>query len=1332
MCALASMGAPECFGDYYIEGTPVTISSGNTADANIYVGTSNGTGSLTVNGGVLTASEGVWVGQTGTGSLTINGGLVSADYGQVGYYSDTGAYGTVTVTGGTLALTNSLLIGNQGTGTLVISGGLVSATNASVGTNLGSGTATMTGGTWAIGDTLYLGYQSNGVLTLDGGLISASNAQIGCESSSNATATITSGTLAISDTLTVGIGDGSNGTLLINGGLVSSSNAYIANSNGSTGKVTVTSGTWTNADTLTVGNNGGAGTLEIDGGLVSSSNGYIGGGNGTATVTSGTWANSGDLIVGYNGTGTLLLNGGLVSSRNGVIGTTWSTGTATVTSGTWAVTNSIEVGQYGNGTLLINGGLVSASNVKIGIGYDTSGTATITSGTLAVLGTLGVGQDGTGTLLIDGGFVSSSNAIISNGSQSTGTVTVTSGTWANADSIFISTSSSGPGVLVVNGGLVTSSNSYIGNGTATVTSGTWANTGELYVGYPDSHGTVLIDGGLVTSNNGYLGYQWCNGTVTVTSGTWANTGNLIIGLYGSTGTLLIDGGLLSSSNSYIEGYSTATVASGTWANTGDLFIGSSGNATLLIDGGLVSSSNGVIASDAGTGTATVTSGTWNIGESLVVGYSGNGTLNINGTGVINVAGGSGVVALATGTDAVGTINFGTSATDTVGTLNATAIVGGSGTALVNFNHAGSFTLGLSLQGTLSVEQQNGLTILTTTNTYTGLTTVTSGTLQIGNGGTTGSITSDVLNNSVLAFDRADSVTYSGVLSGTGELIQNGSGDLILTGNNDAYAGTSTVKNGILTINSELGGDVTVTGGVLNGSGIIGGSVYNQSIISPGSSGSPATLTIDGNFTQYSSGTLGIQIASASQYSQLAVGGTATLGGVVSVSILNNYVIQTGDTFEILTASAISGTFSGLTGVSHLALNYETDSVWLLATQTQTLLAEIRGLTPNQLAVARALDRISSDSSLSGLVSYLGAVSTSELPHNLEKIVPTDLLPMFDAVIAANQTQGINLERRMGDLQNGATGYNTSGLSLSDARGTRSFNGSAEGKQSIDKNGKDLGAAPVSDRLGFFINGSGEFVDEESSSIARGTDFDTDGVTAGADYRLGDHAAIGLAAGYANTTSNGDGWTRKAVKLDSGKLAAYATVFDGGFFLNSSVGGGLNNYDTKRNTLGGSARGSTDGSDFNALLGTGYTYRKGGLSTGPVASLRYDSVSINGFTEHNSLAPLRYGDQSEDSLKSTLGWQASYTLPVGKSALTPQLRAQWQHQYLASARGIGASFLPGGDFTVYGPAIDRDSLLVDAGANLQLTPVVGFYAFYTGNLSSDYTSHAINGGLQLSF
>ena len=130
----------------------------------------------------------------------------------------------------------------------------------------------------------------------------------------------------------------------------------------------------------------------------------------------------------------------------------------------------------------------------------------------------------------------------------------------------------------------------------------------------------------------------------------------------------------------------------------------------------------------------------------------------------------------------------------VGNLSPTAVVVNSSTDYV-FTGAGAI---IGAGTTLTKQGSGKLTIdNTTANSYTGLTTVSGGTLQIGNGDTNGSLPGNVSNSGTLAFNRTDTVTYSSAITGPGTISQQGSGTLILTGNNTA--GATVVSAGTLQI-----------------------------------------------------------------------------------------------------------------------------------------------------------------------------------------------------------------------------------------------------------------------------------------------------------------------------------------------------------------------------------------------------------------------------------------------------------------------------------------------------------------------------------------------------
>ncbi|MFG1419960.1 autotransporter-associated beta strand repeat-containing protein, partial [Xanthobacter sp. V0B-10] len=109
---------------------------------------------------------------------------------------------------------------------------------------------------------------------------------------------------------------------------------------------------------------------------------------------------------------------------------------------------------------------------------------------------------------------------------------------------------------------------------------------------------------------------------------------------------------------------------------------------------------------------------------------------------------------------------------------------------------------------------DGRLILLGENSYTGGTTITAGTLQLGGGGTSGSITSDVVNNGTLVFNRADDVIFAGVISGTGKLEKQGGGTLRLAGAN-TYSGGTSVSAGTVQVydgGALGGGSLALSGG----------------------------------------------------------------------------------------------------------------------------------------------------------------------------------------------------------------------------------------------------------------------------------------------------------------------------------------------------------------------------------------------------------------------------------------------------------------------------------------------------------------------------------------
>ena len=202
----------------------------------------------------------------------------------------------------------------------------------------------------------------------------------------------------------------------------------------------------------------------------------------------------------------------------------------------------------------------------------------------------------------------------------------------------------------------------------------------------------------------------------------------------------------------------------------------------------------------------------------------------------------------------------------------------------------------AIGGSGSIEKQGSdNVILTGENTYTGGTTISSGNLTVGNGGTSGSIVGDVVNNGGLTFSRADNVTFDGVISGKGGVVKTAPGSLRLTGTS-TYAGPTTISEGELRLDGSLTtsrinvlnrGPDPKTGrprspGRLSGSGSTTGKVIVRAgaVVAPGDGTAGKALTL-GDLDMLAGSVLEIDAEEAAtgglSADRLNVTGTATFG-----------------------------------------------------------------------------------------------------------------------------------------------------------------------------------------------------------------------------------------------------------------------------------------------------------------------------------------------------------------------------------------------------------------------------------------------------------------------
>ncbi|MGD0867260.1 MAG: autotransporter-associated beta strand repeat-containing protein, partial [Rhizomicrobium sp.] len=409
-----------------------------------------------------------------------------------------------------------------------------------------------------------------------------------------------------------------------------------------------------------------------------------------------------------------------------------------------------------------------------------------------------------------------------------------------------------------------------------------SSNSQTAVGSIQGSGTILLGSTQLTvgANNFSTEYSGaiddCTASVTCAIGTIATGGQLVkVG----TGTLIL-GGTAST-------YSGGTTISGGVLQLGDgINNGTAGTGPIANDASLVfAEGNAITLSNAISGTGTVT-------------QNGPGTVTLNT--VNTYTGGTTITA--------GTIQLGDGVNN--GTLGTGAVTDDGSLA---FAEGTPVTFANVVTGTGSITQDGpGTLIINQANGYSGGTTISAGTLQLGDGTNTGTLgTGPVTDNGALVFAEGGSVTLTNVIGGTGTVTQNGPGTVTLDAA-ETYTGLTDVESGTLMIGdlstptASIAGSAQVEqGATLGGYGTIGGALTNNGTVQPG--GGSGGLTVGGNYTQSATGNLVIAVTPTSA-SALNVNGSATLGGTATfVYAPGSY---TPAAYNIVTAAdGVSGKFA---------------------------------------------------------------------------------------------------------------------------------------------------------------------------------------------------------------------------------------------------------------------------------------------------------------------------------------------------------------------------------------------------------------------------------------
>jgi autotransporter-associated beta strand protein len=964
---------------------PTTITnSGATAliQGNITLGDGNDT---VTNSGIIQGNVALG---TGTASLTnALGGQITGNISAGGntVISNAGTFtGNISLGAGDDTISNTgAIVGNIDMGAGVNTIGFGSTAALPTGTLTAAPAGTNTVNLFGSGvDTLNIAVTNFDVLNKDGsGSWSLSQPVVLADR-----VNINAGTLITSDA------DWLAGNRVVNNANLTFSNLADGDFTGGiegTGAVNVGGGgtaitTFSGANTYTGVTTVSGGTLRLAGGAALVDSGSV-----VVTAPGVLDVSAAETIGDLAGTGSVTLSGGnlslgsgnftgVISGANGLV----KIGTGSLTlAGANTFAGPLTVS---NGTVVLSGGAAVADTTAVVVNAAAGPPAT--SGTLQVSA-----AETIGSLAGSGGSVVLGAALTTGGSNaSTAYAGVISGTGSltkeGTGTFTLTGANSYSGGTIVNAGTLSGAAGPLQGAFLVNAAGTLQfdqPTDASFAGALSGAGTVAkVGAGVLTltgTNTGHTGLLAVNGG-TVSIGSAANVGTGVISL---TGTTLATTGALSLGNAITLiapggtiNTGAATTLSGVISGAGSLT--KTGTATLTLTGANLYSGGTVIA--AGTLAGAVgpiqgnviinTDATLRFDQPVDAAFAGSilgaGTLQKEGAGVLTLSGtnsahtgvtniNGGAVSIAAASNiGTGAINLNGSTLITTGPLTLANAIGLGGTG-GTFNAQSNTNLSGIISGSGGFTSI-GTAVLTLSgaNTYTGVTTVSGGTLRLAGGAAlvdSGSVV--VTAPGVLDVSAAETIgdlagtgsvtlsggnlslgsgNFTGVISGANGLVKIGTGSLTLAGAN-TFAGPLTVSNGTVVlsggaavadttavvVNAAAGPPATSgtlqvsaaeTIGSLAGSG--GSVVLGAALTTGGSNASTAyagVISGTGSLTKEGTGTF--TLTGANSYSGGTVVNAGTLSGAAG-PLQGAFLVNAGGTlqFDQVADASFAGALSG--------------------------------------------------------------------------------------------------------------------------------------------------------------------------------------------------------------------------------------------------------------------------------------------------------------------------------------------------------------------------------------------------------------------------------------
>ncbi|WP_346295186.1 autotransporter domain-containing protein [Rhodopseudomonas sp. P1] len=917
--------------------------------------------------------------------------------------------------------------------------------------------------------------------------------------------------------------------------------------------------------------------------------------------------------------------------------------------------------------------------------------------------------------------------------------------------IFSQTSAGGTAEVVSSGGTLVlrttsgaiSIGSLSGSGTVQATAVGGVPVQALTIGglntSTEFSGTFVDNGAQFALGKTGTGTLTLTGDSFYTGGTTISSGTLQLGNGGISGSITGD---ITNNATLAVNRSNGTSLGGVISGTGQL---------VKLGGGILA----LLGNNTYTGGTTISAGTLRVGNgatsgSIVGDVVNNGVLQFNrfdsigfngvisGTGSVTKFGNNAMILGGDNTYTGGTtISGGYLQVGNGGTTGS--IVGdvvNNGTLEFARSDAHTFSGAISGTGNLisfGGSAGSGVFTMTGTNTYTGGTTVSRGTLQIGDGGTSGSIVGNISNNATLAFNRSDTTSFGGAISGGGNLIKRGAGNLSLSGIS-SYTGATTVEAGTLSVNGSIASSSLTTvnaGAALGGNGTVGSTLINGGALAPGNS--IGTLNVSGNLTFTAASSYMVEV-SPSSADRVNVSGTATLGGAtVTASFASGGYVERQYTLVNATGGVI-GTFGTLVNTNlpsgfRSSLGYDANNAYLnlVLDYTPGPSPVINsGLNRNQTQVANALS------------TYFAR--TGSIPIVFGALTPAGLSAVSgETATGAQQSTFSAMTQFMGVLTDpSSNGRSTQGTmtalpyaeaSSGSVRDAQAMMNAVVARTSFEPRWVTWGA-------GF---GGSQTTDGNASLGSATATSRLAGIAAGADYWLSPQTVAGFAMAGGATQFGLAGGLGSGTS-DLIQVGGFVRHSFGASYITAAAAYGWQDITTERTVAIGSLnqlRANFNANAYSARVEAGHRWSApviGGVGLSPYAAAQVTAFDLPAYAEQaaggTGVFALGYAAKTVTATRSELGLRTDKSFALDGALLTLRGRAAWAHDFDVD-RSIAATFqaLPGASFVVNGARPARDAALTTVSAEVSWLNGFSVAASFEGEFSDVTRSYAGKGLLR---